>query len=60
MRWGDRDKGHPFPEGSDSMLLCKKSHSFGWMEAFLLSLPGLCVQAAMGIFTPPLTKRYCL
>lgn len=24
MRWGDHDKGHPLPEGSDSMLLCKK------------------------------------
>lgn len=39
MRWGDYDKGDPFPEGSDSMLRCKKSHSFGWVEALFAHCP---------------------
>lgn len=37
VRWGGLDKGDSFSEGSDRMLLCKKSHSLGWAEAFLLS-----------------------
>lgn len=55
-RRGDHDKGDLSPEGSDSTLWCKKSHSSGCVEAFLFTLSGLGVQAAMGTLTPPLTK----